>query len=213
MSKHALHPFRCEPPLPRERVRYLKDKPGDSYESESKDLFSRIAKAYFQQGNLEKAIKILDKRIISSEITNPIYKEFAKLCCLESRYEDAIKCIEKIFCFSNKNFMDEIFLGVANEHMRNGDWEKAEETAGYLKDKPGDSYENVCLSIGQVYIERGELDKAATTLREIIYKTHERDKIFSELAKKYYDNNDLENAIKYNVVCNDNHGSGRFHLK
>ncbi len=126
-------------------------------------ICEEIAFRCFQQDNHKKAIEIVDHHIISLKLRESTYKEFALSCCQEAKYRDSMKFISKIG--DAGKIMGDVFLTVANEHYRKGDFEKALKTIDFANKVPlgGIGAESLRLEIKRVkdYIEQGKLDKAA----------------------------------------------------
>ncbi len=178
------------------------------YETQ-KDNYCSIARAYFQQDNSEKAIKILDKYVIKSGITDPIYEEFALHCCRKAKYAESIKFINKIY--GGPTLKSKIFVTVAEEYYQKKDFENALQTISHLKNSNNDNFEDFHLKIGRDYIEQGKLDEAGSALSRIIYK--ESSALLTILAKKYYERKDLKNALIYNQVNKDYEAKKIFYIQ
>lgn len=173
-----------------------------SYREQQKH-YCNIARAYFLKDNYPEVIRILNNIVISSVIIDPIYKEFAIVCCQKEKYSDVPKFIKEMSGFTKERIIDEIFLAKAEELYKNGDVGKVLEAISYLKDDKSDAAESFYLKIANTYLVRNELVEAAKWAQKILYKSDDKKELLSGLAERFYQKKDLKSAFEFNQYNTD----------
>lgn len=162
---------------------------------EQKGKYCNVAKAYFQKYDYEKTYEILSTKVKDLEIINPMYKEFALLCCEKGEYRECNEFLQYISPY-DELLKNQIFIEEAKKQLKNENYDKVVSAASWL---PKAGSESFCYHAAKAYLQKNRVDDAARIAMDFIHTDKKRKKILRDCALKYHLQGDREKAYLYNI--------------